>query len=276
MKFGYSNYALKKLDVFECLPRLKKIGYEAMEIAVRDGWLTAPDRFDREDRSRLARLLQDLSFPPPPLMGEIGCLIREKKNRWAEVENRFETMCQLAQDLNFGNGPAIVTTTLGHCPSPWEEAKEVILEGALHIADIAASYNVILALEPHVGNEFDTPHKAVWLMEASGHDHLRLNFDMSHFWVQGFRLEECADLCAPYAVHTHIKDGRMVDGRVEFLLPGEGTLDLVSYLQALIRAGIDLPVTVEVSGMIWNREDYRPWATAKACYQALAKAWEEI
>ena len=276
VKFGYSNYALKELDVFECLPRLREIGYEAMEIAVRRGWSTAPDRLDREDRSRLARLLRDLSFPPPPLMGEIGSFIRGEEDRWLEVENRFVAMCELARDLNFGDGPAVVTTTLGHCPSPWQEAKEAILAGALRLADRAAGYDVILALEPHVGNEFDTPEKAVWLMEAAGHDHLRLNFDMSHFWVQGFDLEECADLCAPYAVHTHIKDGRMVDGRVEFLLPGEGNLDLASYLRALNRAGIDLPVTVEVSAMIWTREDYRPWATAEGCYEALAKAWAEI
>ena len=275
MKLGYSNYALKGLDVFECLPRLKEIGYEAMEIAVRKGWSTAPDRFDRKDRSRLARLLSDLSFPPPPLMGEIGGLIRGEEGNWAEVESRFEAMCGLAWDLNFGDEPAVVTTTLGHCPSPWEEAKEAILEGALRMSDIAATYDVILALEPHVGNEFDTPQKAVWLMEAAGHDHLRLNFDMSHFWVQGFDLEECANLCAPYAVHTHIKDGRMIDGRVQFLLPGEGSLDLASYFLALNRAGIDLPVTVEVSAMIWTREDYNPWTTAEGCYLALAKAWAE-
>ena len=169
MKFGYSSYPFKKLDVFECLPRLKEIGYEAMEIAIRDGWPTSPDKIDRKDRSRLALLLQDLSFPPPTLMGEIGCLIRGKENRWAEIENRFKTMCQLAQDLNFGDDPAIITTTLGHCPSPWEEAKGEILEGALHIADIAATYDVIIALEPHVSHAFDTPHKAVWLMEASRH-----------------------------------------------------------------------------------------------------------
>ena len=275
MKLGYSNYALKELDVFECLPRLREIGYEAVEIAVREGWSTAPDRLDREDRSRLARLLKDLSYPPPPLMAEFGGFIRGEENRWAEVENRFEAMCGLARDLNFGDGPAVVTSTLGHCPSPWEETKEAILKGALRMADLAAGYGVTLALEPHVGNELDTPKKAVWLMEAAGHDHLRLNFDMSHFWVQGFDLEECVDLCAPYAVHTHIKDGRMVDGRVQFLLPGEGSLDLASYFLALNRAGIDLPVTVEVSAMIWTREDYNPWTTAEGCYHALAKAWVE-
>ena len=37
MKLGYSNYAMKDLDIFEALPRLKDIGYDAMEIAVRRG-----------------------------------------------------------------------------------------------------------------------------------------------------------------------------------------------------------------------------------------------
>ncbi len=65
---------------------------------------------------------------------------------------------------------------------------------------------------------------------------------------------------------------RMVDGEVKFLLPGEGALDLSAYFLAMRKTGTKLPVTVEVSGMVWNSEDYDPWEAARACYEVLEKA----
>ena len=80
-----------------------------------------------------------------------------------------------------------------------------------------------------VGN-FNTPEKAVWLMENTRHDHLKLNFDISHFVAQGIDMQRSIDLCVPYAVHTHIKDGYTEDGSVHYLLPGDGEMDLVDYM----------------------------------------------
>jgi sugar phosphate isomerase/epimerase len=270
MKLGYSNYAMKGLDIFEALPRLKEIGYEAMEVATRTGWPTSAANFDRASRERLVELLQDLGFPPPSLMDELPACVPGEG--WEDAVKRFESSCELARDLNFGEGLAVVTSTLGGVNGAWTDMREKIREGLLRFAEIAERYHVVIALEPHVGNEFDTPEKAVWLMEATQHDCLKLNFDMSHFHVPGFDLQRCVDLCAPYAVHTHIKDGRREDGKVRFLLPGEGDLDLVAYMNALQNAGLKVPVTVEVSAQIWTRPDYDPWQAAEFCYRALDAA----
>ena len=37
LKLGYGTYGMHGLDVFEAVPRLRDIGYEAVEICVRDG-----------------------------------------------------------------------------------------------------------------------------------------------------------------------------------------------------------------------------------------------
>ena len=270
MQLGYSNYAMKELDIFEMLPRLREIGYEAMEIAVRRGWQTSAENLDKASRSRLVEAFQACDFPPPPLMDELASCIQD--DRWDETVNRFESSCILARDLSFEDQPAVVTSTLGGCPSPWEQVRNEIRESLLRLADLAAQYQVILALEPHVGNEFDTPEKAVWMMEATQHESLKLNFDISHFIVQGLELKQCVNLCAPHSVHTHIKDGVIEEGRVRFLLPGEGKLDLTEYMIAVNKAGIKIPITVEVSAMIWSRPDYEPWETAEYCYRALDEA----
>ena len=270
MHLGYSTYAMKELDVFEVLPRLRAMGYDTVEIAVRDGWATAAGNFDRPSRIRLAKAFQDLGFPPPPLMDELpNCL---PGPGLADTLRRFEASCILAEDLNFRDGHAVITSTVGGLTAPWEEAKQAISEGLLQLADMAEQHGVILALEPHVGNEFDTPEKAVWVMEETRHPSLKLNFDISHFHVQGLDLTHCVKLCSPYAVHTHIKDGCMKEGKVRFLLPGEGNLDLTAYMLAMKKAGSKIPITVEVSAMIWTRPDYDPWWSAQYCYRVLDEA----
>ena len=61
----------------------------------------------------------------------------------------------------------------------------------------------------------------------------------------------------------------MVDGKVRFALPGDDQLDLAAYLRAVRAAGLDVPITAEVSGQIWGRPDYDPWPVARRCFANL-------
>ena len=42
MKLAYSTYALQSFDVFDVIPRVAAIGYDALELNVGDAWPTAP------------------------------------------------------------------------------------------------------------------------------------------------------------------------------------------------------------------------------------------
>ena len=270
MKLGYSTYAMKDLDVFEALPRLRSIGYEAMEICVRDGWQTAAHGFDAAQRRKLVDSLKQLDFPPPPLMDSLSvCAERDERDA---MTTRAHATFSLARDLNFGGGALPVTTTVGSPEPPWETGRETIRDAFLELADLAAKYNVIVAAEPHAGGILDTPDKAAWLMDQTRHEHLKLNFDISHFVSQGIDLHHSVALCVPHAVHTHIKDGYTVDGRVQFQLPGEGDMDLTEYMRAVRDAGLKVPVYVEVSRMLSELPDYDPWHAAEFCYEALDRA----
>ncbi|NQU97008.1 MAG: sugar phosphate isomerase/epimerase [Chloroflexi bacterium] len=273
VRLGYSTYAMREVDVFDALPRLRSMGYEAVEICVRDGWATAADVFDASARRKLVGRLRDLGFPPPPLMDSMS-VCAEGGDREAMLRRAAATF-SMARDVNFGDALAVVTTTLGSPEPPWDTGRQEIRDGFLELADLASQYGVVIAVEAHVGGVFETPEKAVWLMEETGHEHLKLNFDISHFTVQGYDLQQCVDLCAPYAVHTHVKDGYMVDGRVQFQLPGEGDLDLTAYMKAVARAGLELPVYVEVSLQLSGLPGYDPWQAAGFCYRALDEARRE-
>jgi sugar phosphate isomerase/epimerase len=270
MKLGYSTYAMKDLDVFEAVPRIHDLGYEFLEISARSQWPTSAENFDQPSRARLVKTLQKCGFPPAPLMAELPSCVPDSD--WSTSVASFELTCMLARDLNFGSTSAVVTCTLGSCPSPWEKHREAVCDAMLRLADLADRYHVVVAVEPHAGIAFDTPEKAVWLMENTDHPAIKLNFDMSHFKVLGLDMQHCVDLCVPYAAHAHIKDGRMEEGTIRYLLPGEGNLDLPAFFAAVTRGGLAVPVTVEVSAMIWNQSDYEPWTTAAKCFSVLDDA----
>ena len=271
MKLYYSTYGMKKLDAFEALPLLKDMGFEGMEIAVTPGWPTDPQSMDRAARKKLADLFLELDWPTPALMALLSPCVEgdERAAKLAQFRDTFE----LSRDLRLGDERVVVSTTLGHPKPAWDEGKERIVELVLEVADMAAEYDAVVAIEPHAGDDFETPEKAAWLMERTDHEHLGLNFDYSHFTVECIDLQHSLDLNLQYAVHNHIKDGYLdEEGRVRYQLPGAGDLDMNVYFRAMRDAGWDTYICPEVTGQIWNAEGYDAWATAQFCYDALSRA----
>ena len=271
MKLYYSTYGMQQEDVFSALPRLRDMGYEGMEIAVTPGWTTDPMHFAGDQRSRLAALLVELGFPTPPLMALLSpCVTGEDRPAMLE---QFAATFDMAHHLRVSDESAVVTTTLGHPKPAWDDEREAIVPLVNEVADMAAERDVILAIEPHAGGDFETPEKAVWLMEQTNHPHLKLNFDYSHFWVESMDLAHCIALNVPYAAHNHIKDGYVDDdGNVCYLLPGDGALDVSEYMRAVHAAGWNRYICPEVTAQIWKQPEYDAWATAQRCYDALDAA----
>ena len=68
MKIGYGTYAMQTENIFDALPRLRDIGYEALEINTGDDWPTAPHKLDTATRETLAKTIRDLGFESPVTM----------------------------------------------------------------------------------------------------------------------------------------------------------------------------------------------------------------
>ena len=272
MKLGYANYGMHDEDIFDALPRLGEIGYEAMELTVSNGWTTTPDRLDTAARDRVRELFQSLGFPPPSLLGMPPP--RSTDENSGNLES-FRVACELSRDLNYSQEPAVISTIPGGYGPDWDNQKDSLRDDLLRMAEVAADYNVLLAAEPHIGMPFDTPEKAAWLMQATNHPNIKLNFDYSQFYVAGIPLQHSIDLCMPHAAHIHVKDGRLIDGDLEFLLPGEGNLDLTDFFTRMAATGTTIPMTVEVSGMVWNKPGYDAWAVAERCYAVLSEARDQ-
>jgi sugar phosphate isomerase/epimerase len=128
-------------------------------------------------------------------------------------------------------------------------------------------------MEPHVGATLCRPEQVLWLLEQINLPALTIHFDISHFNVQGLDMDETVACLAPHSLHTHVKDERGIAPNHEFLIPGEGDMDYMRYLQAMDNAGYDGHIVVEISLMVQRRQNYDPFAAAIQSYTVLSQAF---
>ena len=141
------------------------------------------------------------------------------------------------------------------------------------LIDYATDCQVIIALEPHIGVMIETPQQICELIETVNSPYLRANFDISHFEILGLPMSETIPLMVPQTVHTHVKDQRGLHPNFEFLIPGEGEFDYVTYLQTMSEYGYQGFITVEVSMMVQRRANYDPLLAATQSYYTLSQAF---
>jgi sugar phosphate isomerase/epimerase len=272
---GYSTYALPMVDPFEAVRMIKDVGYNALEICAADGWPSSPIDFLANRQRDLANLSHDLGFGSPILFALIDvCAPHADRMPMFELtKKKFD----MAQRLHYDDSPILITTTPGHSAPPWESGKEQIRDAFMTLADIAAENDIIIAIEAHAGTDFETPEKAVWMMEQTQHPNLKLDLDISHFIVEGAELVRSINLTAEHSAMVHIKDGEKVDDEIKFCLPGDGGIDIPEFMTALRSNGLEhLPVFAEVSQMQSREIGYQPRAVAEFCYNALDNARKAI
>ena len=271
MKIAYGTYGMPNTPPEEALSRLSTIGYDGVEIAVGPNFPTHPRKLDPSQRRELQASISDLGLDIPALMLLINFLSEDAGAHRENLE-ALEQAAELGHDL--GLDEPVVTFTMGGSTARYEEQRDEFVRRLNDYAEVAAKARCMLAAEPHVGGAIDRPERALWLVEAVGSPLVRLNFDISHFDLIGLSTDECVSAMVPHSVHTHVKDGRMVDGKVQFLLPGQGEFDYLAYLRAMNAAGWTGHITVEISGQIWNGPDYDPVAAAAESYAALNNAFK--
>ena len=271
-KLGYSTYALKMVDPFEALQLIKNVGYEALEVCAADAWPSDPTMFSTSQQDDLGKLAQDLGFNSPILFALLDVCAPEA-GRAAMLESA-KLKFEMVQRMHFDDSPILITTTPGHSAPEWESGKEEIRDAFMRLADVAAESNIIVSIEAHAGTDFETPEKAVWMMDQTKHPNLKLDLDISHFVVEGSELKHSVNLTAAHSSMVHIKDGiKNADGSIEFCLPGAGGIDCTEFLTSLRENGLEyLPVFAEVSVQQSREANYSPRGTAEFCYNALNQA----
>ena len=269
LRLGYATYGMQSADLFEAIPRLVDLGYDALELSVHTDTATDPAKYDTVARNDFLGLIRGHDLPTPHVMDLSVSALAEGPAR-RRTRSRFRATCDLACALRLDAPPVVKMPMRGEQPE-WEGNERLIADRLIDLADIAAEHDVIFAPEPHVGTCFETPEKAHWLMTNTDHTHLGLAFDISHFPADCFDVPAAVERCAPYAVTTHVKDTVVRDGEFRFRLPGETGFDYRWYLQALVDHGYDGPIFGEVSAQLWRQSGHDQWDAAAAMADTLAE-----
>ncbi len=274
MKIGYCTWGMPNVPADVFIPFLAKTGYDGIELTVIPGYSTELSVLDSAERKRIAKMLSDHHLELPAIAAQTSMIDRDPAiaaTNWKRLTDAVDLAVDWAQN---GKPPA-VDTTVGGVSGDWEPLKELLFERMGSLVRYGEQRGVIIAAEPHVGNMLDTPAKVLELLHTINSPFLKLNFDISHFNVQGMPYQETVAALAPHSVHTHVKSERGIAPNHEFLIPGEAEFDWVGYLHAMRAAGYDEYITAEVSIMVQKRLNYDALAAAEQTYVTLERAFKQ-
>jgi sugar phosphate isomerase/epimerase len=173
--------------------------------------------------------------------------------------------------------PRMITWIMSSSETPKAELRRTYKERFSESAKILAQYDVRLGLEflgpLHIRKQF--PHEFIWRMpemlefaKECG-PNVGLLLDAWHWHHAGATTQDIISAGKENIVHVHFDDAPNLPPEQirdnERLLPGEGVINLVGFLQALQKIGYTDALSVEVFGRL---KDKTPEEAAKLGLQA--------
>lgn len=269
---GFSTYGMKRLKTEYAIREVAECGYDAIEIAVRPDWDSAPGRMSPERRTEARKILGDTGLRLSALMEHMFPSDNDKEHA-AQLE-RLAGVFELAHDLSPDNSP-LVQTVLGS--GQWQQRRDLLRDRLIDWVKVAEKQQIVLAVKPHRGGCMSRPSEAVWMIEQLGKPRwLRMVYDYSHYAFREMPLDATIATALPYTAHVAVKDAVQEGGRVAFKLPGEsGAIDFARLIRKFHDGGYRGDFNCEVSGMVWGKPGYDPLIAAKKCYGAMAQAFQD-
>ena len=258
MKIGVITDCFKKTHE-EGICEAARLGLSGVQIYATTGEFSPA--LSAEKKAEYKRLLQEKGLVISALCGDMGGYGFEKATDNADRVEKTKRIIDLA--VEFGSN--IVTTHIGVIPDDKTHPRyQVMLNALTECGKYAKSKGVTLAIETG-------PEKAstllAFLQDTEGG--VGVNLDPANFtMVTGQDAVEAVYILKEYIVHTHAKDGKMLnknqnptdvyhafamggvdalnacEGFVELPL-GEGDVDWDSYLKALKEIGYHGFLTIE-------------------------------
>ena len=259
MKIGVITDCFQKSH-FEGIEKAAEMGLDGVQIYATTGAFS-PETLTAEEKNAYKKLLKEKGLVVSALCGDMGGYGFEIEEDNAERIQKTNRIVDLAVEF----GAKVVTTHIGVIPEDKTNPRYGVMLAALTECGLyAKSKGVTLAIETG-------PEKAktllAFLQDTKGG--VGVNLDPANFtMVTGQDAVEAVYMLKDYIVHTHAKDGVMLDknqdptdvyhafavGGVDALnacegfkeLPlGEGGVDWNGYLNALREIGFDGFLTIE-------------------------------
>ena len=145
---------------------------------------------------------------------------------------------------------------------------DLIIKGLLELGDYANGSKVTVLMETH--GDLVQSEDLEKIMQSAEHTHVGLVWDVTNMWtVTKEPPVQVYEKLKKYIRHTHIKDARMVDGKVQYALLGQGEVPIFAAIDALSKGGYKGYYSFEWE-KLWHPEIEEP-ETALADYSKVMK-----
>jgi len=263
VKLHIGTYGMQPLDVNRAIATIRDIGYDGVELCLMAGWPSEPAKLDAAARRRI----RAAKLPVPTMIENFNTLVSEADH--ARTLDRIRAAAALAHDIA-PKSPPILQTVLGGKPAEWEQVKQHMASRLAEWARIAAETKIRLAVKSHIGSASNTPEKLIWLLDHVKNPALSGIYDYGHFQLLNLPLRGTLETLMPRSSFLTVKDGRMVNGAAQFLLPGDGNIDYREYFSILAEKRFRGWMLVEISRQLQTQPGYDPVAAARRSYTNLA------
>jgi sugar phosphate isomerase/epimerase len=235
IRLGVNTVLFKAFTFAEAAEAIRLAGYDGVEISAIEGMREHLDvKNYKQTQNELKSVMENngLDF----LSAEVASLDRER------LERAFEACAALGIPVvNVGPGGKSSE------PGSLEQSVEILGDRA----ELASQYGVTLCCKAHVGCAvFDTP-TTLAMINGVKNCFFGVDMDPSHIWRAGEDPAEALPKVIQNVKHIHIRDckGREASpGLPKDQACGRGDVDLFGYFKAMVDAGYDGPVCLEVIG----------------------------
>jgi sugar phosphate isomerase/epimerase len=249
---GLHNVSIIHTNLATLIRVARDLGYDAIEIMGGNLERYLAAGYTVED------LLAALGPVRVAALNNVSDLTRQEPQARAELLGKCARLCSLASELGCPIVP--VSTVIRDSDQPWAETRRQMGESLAELADIAAPFDVRLAIEPQAFSPVSTLSRALEVVDAAGRDNVGIIADTFHLWAGGTPWDEVAAVDPSVIFVAHISDANPRRGPVwsdhdRDVVPGDGILPVAEGVAAIRAAGYEGLWTPEVLGAyLWERD----------------------
>ncbi len=235
IKLGVNTVLFKPFSVVEAMQAAKLAGFDGVELSAIQGMCEH-------------LVLDDWRNSAPPIKAaaeELGLELLSMEVASLD-EDRLRKAFEAAQFL----GVPVVNVGPGGKSNIPEDLEKAIATLQAR-AEMAATYGVSLCCKAHVGASIFSTPTTIAAAEAITSTGFGVDMDPSHIHRAGEKPEDALASVVKYMRHVHIRDcygPGPSPGEPKLQACGRGEINLYGYFQALVSAGYDGPVCLEVIG----------------------------
>ena len=248
MKLAGAAWAYVGASLPESAAILQALGVQAMDLIAAPGALLDSREIERDPQGQ-ARRVTEAGLPLSNLLYVFGDGFDDRPLNSVDDTVRaanLETFKRVLQFCTAARIPSVLALPgVDQAGISHEEAVDLSAAAMNEMAALAATADVPLLFEPHIGSVLESPFDTLAFLQRN--PALKIVLDYSHFVAQGYQPAD-ADPLVPYAGHVHLRQACRDKLQARW---DDGVIDFPAVVELLKRAGYSGYLTLEYEHDPW-------------------------